>query len=165
MIVRPRLKVALLTTVCLIGCGETPDQSLIRSGHYQLQGRAHSGTKLGMTLTVDRDARTATFSFPGGSSRTLGWTARPEAQWENGCWAEASDYHTKMEVASLGAGTLALEATTLKNPQLVAGCPEGLNHLSLGEGEGYITSGLLGKIEPHHCEIEVSCFLFTLVTR
>ena len=160
-----RFNIALLSTAFMIGCGETPDRSVIKSGHYQLQGYVHADTKLGMTLDIDRGARTATFSFPDGSSRTLGWTAKPEQQWENDCWATDSDYHTKREVASLDAATLALEATTLKNPRLVAGCPEGLNDLSLNEGEGYISSGPNGKIEPHLCEIEVTCFLFTLVTR
>jgi len=112
MIIRPRLNVAALAALCLSGCGETPDRSLIRSGHYQLHGYAHDNTKLGMKLDVDRTARTATFSFPDGSSRTLGFSLKPEEQWETGCWAEDSDYHTEMEVAALNAGTLALEATT-----------------------------------------------------
>lgn len=51
-----------------------PDQAVIESGHYELQGYVHDKIKLGPTLTIDRGARTATFSLSDGSSRTLGWT-------------------------------------------------------------------------------------------
>ena len=133
--------------VLLPACSQP--QALIESGEYRLPDWIYKEPVYrGVTLTIDRDARTAVLTLSG-RSRSLTWTPLPEEQWGTGCHTDSG--HTELEIAALSASSLTVGQLTFDRPVLVAQCPARIGQVHLTAPDVYERTG---------CAESFNCLLF-----